>query len=96
MSDSGAVFLPSAIINDVTPHLTQFGERVVSKQILDWVTDAEKNVPYLKGGGRDAFGRKTSELVVSEGWRKLQEYGINQGYAYLWRCTFFEVDIACG
>lgn len=94
LPDLNTVFLPRNIINAVSPDLTQFGERVVSKQVLGWVTDAERNVPYLKGGGRDAFGRRTSELIVSEGWRKLQEYGINQGQAYLWRYKFFEADIS--
>ena len=94
LSYLNVVFLPLNIINAVAPDLTQFGERVVSKQILDWVTDAERNVPYLKGGGRDAFGKRTSELIVSEGWRKLQEYGINQGQAYLWRYKSFEADIS--
>ncbi len=61
------------------PDLSQLGEEVVSKKILDWVTDAEKNIPYLRGGGRDAFGRRTSELIVSEGWKRLQNYGIEQG-----------------
>lgn len=65
----------------MTPDLSTFGKEVVSKQILDWVTDAERNVPYLKGGGRDAFGRGTSELVVTEGWKRLQNFGIENGYA---------------
>ena len=37
-------------------------------------------MPYLKGGGRDVFGKKTSELVVGEGWRNLQDFGIASGY----------------
>jgi hypothetical protein len=78
------VFLPRSIIDDVSPELERFGQEVLSKRIFDWVTDAEKNVPYLRGGGRDAFGRKTSELVVGEGWRKLQEFGIENGYNFLY------------
>lgn len=64
----------------MTPELSAFGQEVLSKQILDWVTDAERNVPYLKGGGRDAFGKRTSELVVTEGWKRLQDFGIQNGY----------------
>lgn len=74
------VFLPKSIVNAVTPDLAQFGEEVLSKRILDWVTDAERNEPYVRGGGRDAFGRRTSELVVSEGWKNLQNFGIEHGY----------------
>ncbi|KAH9207051.1 hypothetical protein DL95DRAFT_528095 [Leptodontidium sp. 2 PMI_412] len=72
-------FLPQPILDSVTPELSAFGQEVLSKQILDWVTDAERNVPYLKGGGRDAFGKRTSELVVTEGWKRLQDFGIQNG-----------------
>jgi hypothetical protein len=78
------VFLPRSIIDDISPEFERFGQEVLSKRILDCVTDAEKNVPYLKGGGRDAFGKRTSELVVGEGWRELQEFGIQNGYDVLW------------
>jgi hypothetical protein len=43
------------------------------------VTDAERSQPYLRGNGRDAFGKPKSELVVTEGWRKLQDFGLQQG-----------------
>jgi len=73
------VFLPKSVIESITPELANFGDEILSKRIFDWVTDAERNVPYVRGGGRDAFGRRTSELVVSEGWRKLQNFGIENG-----------------
>jgi len=74
------VFLPHSVIESITPELAKFGDDILSKQIFDWVTDAERNVPYLRGGGRDAFGRRTSELVVSGGWKQLQRFGIENGY----------------
>ncbi|KAN0110611.1 acyl-CoA dehydrogenase/oxidase C-terminal [Hyaloscypha variabilis] len=73
------LFLPSSVIESIIPDLAKFGDEILSKQIFDWVTDAERNVPYVRGGGRDAFGRRTSELVVSEGWRQLQNFGIENG-----------------
>ncbi|CZR58870.1 related to acyl-CoA dehydrogenase [Phialocephala subalpina] len=73
------LFLPKGVSDVITLDLSSFGEKVLSKQILDWVTDAERNAPYLKGSGRDAFGRRTSELVVGVGWRELQDFGIGQG-----------------
>lgn len=73
------VFLPSSVAASITPELSRFGDEVLSKRILDWVTDAERNVPYVRGGGRDAFGKRTSELVVSEGWKNLQSFGIENG-----------------
>ena len=78
------VFLPRSILESVNPDFSRFGEDVLSKTVLDWVTDAERNVPYLKGGGRDAFGRRASELIVSEGWKRLQNFGIQNGYG---RCS---------
>lgn len=73
------MFLPKSAITSLTLDLANFGEEVLSKRIFEWVTDAERNVPYLKGGGRDAFGRRTSELVASEGWKNLQNFGIKNG-----------------
>lgn len=75
-----SVFLPRDIRDAIKPDLSNLGKEVLSKRVLDWVTDAERNVPYLKGGGRDAFGRRTSELIVTEGWRELQRFGIENGY----------------
>lgn len=31
------------------------------------------------GSGRDAFGRRTDELVTGEGWRNLQTMGLKEG-----------------
>ncbi|KAK3944103.1 hypothetical protein QBC46DRAFT_280412 [Diplogelasinospora grovesii] len=77
------VFLPPSILSSVSPGLRKFGEEVLDQQIFDWVTDAERNLPYLRGNGRDAFGRPLkstgSELVTTEGWRKLQECGFRNG-----------------
>ena len=81
------MFLPRSIINSVAPDLAGFGQEVLSKQILDWVTDAERDISYLKGEGRCAFGRRTSELIVTEGWRKLEAYGIEQGYVHAFYIT---------
>ncbi|GJC79732.1 acyl-CoA dehydrogenase family member 11 [Colletotrichum liriopes] len=73
------LFLPKHIIERVDVELAQFGEDVLSDRVFSWVTDSEKNKPYLKGNGRDAFGRPTSELIVGEGWRGLQDFGIRNG-----------------
>jgi len=73
------VFLPSSILEKVGPEIEQLGQDVLSQQIFDWITDAEKNQPYLRGSGRDAFGKPKSELVVTEGWKKLQDFGLEKG-----------------
>jgi len=71
--------MPSALIQEVEPEMAQLGEEVISPQIYNYITDAERNLPYLRGSGRDAFGRQTNELVTSEGWRKLQDFGKKNG-----------------
>ncbi|KAB5525751.1 hypothetical protein GE09DRAFT_1152512 [Coniochaeta sp. 2T2.1] len=73
------LFLPSSVLHTVEPDITKFGDDVLSPAIFDWVTDAERNLPYIRGSGRDAFGKPKSELIVAEGWKKLQEFGISNG-----------------
>ena len=73
------VFLPQPLLDQITPEAAQLGEEVLSQRVFDWVTDAEHNQPHLRGSGRDAFGSPKSELVVTEGWRKLQDFGFQQG-----------------
>ncbi|KAK0635791.1 hypothetical protein B0T17DRAFT_587167 [Bombardia bombarda] len=73
------LFLPPSVLDKIGPELAQLGDDVLTPQIFDWITDAEKNLPYLRGSGRDAFGKPRSELVVTEGWRKLQEFGLKNG-----------------
>lgn len=75
------LFLPADISRAVRPEITRLGDEVLQQRVFDWVTDAEKNQPYVTGGGRDAFGRPVStKLVVTEGWRKLQEFSIEKGF----------------
>ncbi|KAK3956952.1 acyl-CoA dehydrogenase/oxidase, partial [Pseudoneurospora amorphoporcata] len=75
------LYLPPTLLSSATPEISQLGDAVLHPQILDWITDSERNVPYLRGSGRDAFGRPSSkqELIVTEGWRKLQEFGFANG-----------------
>nr|CAD11366.1 conserved hypothetical protein [Neurospora crassa] len=73
------LYLPPSLLEKVTPEISRLGDAVLSQQIFDWITDAERNTPYLRGSGRDAFGRPKQELIVTEGWRKLQEFGFANG-----------------
>ncbi|KAI0867612.1 very-long-chain acyl-CoA dehydrogenase [Hypoxylon argillaceum] len=75
------LFLPADIAQTVAPEITRLGEEVLQQHVFDWVTDAEKNQPYVTGGGRHAFGQPVStKLVVAEGWRKLQDFSIEKGF----------------
>ena len=66
------------MLERITPDLERFGDRVMSKEVMDWVSDAERNVPFLRGSGYDSFRRRTDELVMAEGWRQLQAMGISE------------------
>ena len=59
------------------------GHDVLTDQIFALVTDAERNQPYVRGSGRDVFGQRAGELICTEGWRELQNFGITKGWAYL-------------
>ena len=71
------LFLPDNVRQATQGELTAFGEKVLTKEVLDLVTDAEKNLPYLRTW--DSWGRRRDELVTSEGWRKLSALGIQEG-----------------
>lgn len=71
------LFLPNQIRTEVLPDFQAFGDKVLSKQVLDWIADAEKNLPYIRPF--DAWGRRHDELVTSEGWRKLSAIGVQEG-----------------
>jgi hypothetical protein len=73
------VFLPPTVVDQISPDAARLGDEVLSEHIFDWVSDAERNQPHLRGNGRDAFGTPKSGLVVTEGWRRLQDFGIQKG-----------------
>ncbi|KAK8139591.1 very-long-chain acyl-CoA dehydrogenase [Apiospora sp. TS-2023a] len=75
-------FLPPKILEQVSSEIEQLGEEVLQPHIFDCITDAEKNLPYIRGGGKNAFGQPvSSELVVSEGWKTLQGLGFVKGFS---------------
>lgn len=77
------MFVPSSIRSQTEPELSALGDKVLTQDVFDAVTDAERNLPYLRGNGRDAFGRpRDDSLVVTEGWTRLQNFGIQNGSVY--------------
>lgn len=53
------MFLSRDVAAQNETEVSSLGHEVLSDQIFTWVSDAEHNPPYVKGGGRDAFGRWT-------------------------------------
>ncbi|KAI0531961.1 very-long-chain acyl-CoA dehydrogenase [Xylaria digitata] len=75
------LFLPTDIAQTVAPEISRLGDEVLHQRVFDWVTDAEKNQPYVTGGGRNAFGQPvSSRLVLTEGWKKLRDFSIEKGF----------------
>ncbi|CAJ2510384.1 Uu.00g050870.m01.CDS01 [Anthostomella pinea] len=78
------LFVPRDIAQTATPEMARLGAEVLEPQIFAWITDAERNPPHVSGSGKNAFGSPNSspnQLVLSEGWRKLQDFGLEKGFA---------------
>ncbi|KAH8671299.1 very-long-chain acyl-CoA dehydrogenase [Xylariales sp. PMI_506] len=74
------LFVPAQILDSTVNDIEQHCNEALEPRILDWVTDAEKNQPYLSGSGRNAFGEPvSSKLIVTEGWQRLQNRGFEKG-----------------
>ncbi|KAG6005832.1 hypothetical protein E4U21_007604 [Claviceps maximensis] len=73
------LFLSRNVMSQAEPEVLSLGKDVISEQVFAWVSDAERNKPYIKGHGRDAFGRWKGELVTGEGWRNLKDFSIAKG-----------------
>ena len=75
-----AWYLPSDVLDKIRPRLEKFGEEAVSDQVNEWISNAERQQPYVKS--RNLWGEKYphDRLVTSEGWKRLGEWGIKNGY----------------
>lgn len=73
------MFLPAELREQIEPEVAKLGQEVLADRIFAWITDAERNKPYLKGSGRNAFGQWQGKLIMAEGWRQLQEFGFAKG-----------------
>ena len=80
-------YLPKDLLELLQPRLEKFGEEAVSDQINEWISNAETQQPYVKS--RNLWGEKYphDRLVTSEGWKRLGEWGIRNGYAIKSICS---------
>lgn len=78
-----SLYLPSPIPTSISEDLVRFSHFVLSKRIIGYIADAERNTPYLKPLTSFGVENKDDPLVTSEGWRQLQETGIREGIVAL-------------
>lgn len=74
-----SLHLPSPIPQSIEEDLSRFSRLVLSKRVLSYVADAERNLPYLQPLTTFGAENKQNPLVTSEGWRALQDIGIKEG-----------------
>lgn len=72
-------YLPPDLLQNLQPRLEKFGDEAVSNQINEWVSNAERQQPYVKT--RNVWGAKyaSDRLVTSHGWKELGRWGIRNG-----------------
>lgn len=70
-------FLPEDVRNAVSLDLSRSGADVISPEIFAHVSDAERNLPYIKTW--DMWGRRVDEVVLSNGWINLRGKAIEEG-----------------
>lgn len=73
-------YLGSDLADDVLPQLTKFGDEAVSDTVHAWISNAEKEEPYVKQ--YDVWGRRYpyDKLVTAEGWKRLGAWGAKNGF----------------
>lgn len=74
-----SLYLPSPTAQVISEDLLRFSRLVLSKRILGYIADVERNTPFLKPLTSFGIENRDDPLVTGEGWRKLQGIGIREG-----------------
>lgn len=69
-------YLPSEVLDEINPDLTQFGKRTAGI-FREWARDAETNPPQLTHF--DAMGNRVDDIKVSNGWLELEKVAARDG-----------------
>jgi len=69
-------YFPKETLQEITIDLTLFGKRVAT-EFIEWARDAEVNKPKLVQF--DAYGNRVDEIIVAEGWKKLEKVAAEEG-----------------
>ena len=80
-------YLPPDVLEVVKPRLTQFGAEAVSDEVNEWISNAEKEQPYVKTRNVWAERYPYDRLITSHGWKEVGKWGSRNGYV---ACPHFE------
>ena len=74
------------------PDLARLAEEASSEQVMAWISNAEKQQPYVKN--HNAWGARydVDKLVTSEGWKSLRRWGAQNGYV----CSHIDFEDVSG
>ena len=76
LQDYLVCYFPSEALKEITPDLEQFGKRTATT-FIEWAREAETNPPKLIQ--YNAWGKKTDEIIVSQGWLNLEKVAAVDG-----------------
>lgn len=76
LQDYLRTYFPADAFKEITPDLTQFGQRTAT-QFIEWAREAELNKPQLIQF--DAWGKRVDEIKVSQGWLNLEKVAAEDG-----------------
>jgi alkylation response protein AidB-like acyl-CoA dehydrogenase len=74
-----SLFTPDSVLSSVHDELQAFSDRILSKEVMEYIVNAEHDLPYVSGSGFTSFGHPNGDsLVTSWGWRALQDIGFEE------------------
>ena len=76
-------YLPPAVFQKLIPSLTAFGAEAISDETYSWISNAERQRPYVKQ--YNVWGQRypVDRLVTSHGWKEVGKWGIRRGVVAL-------------
>ena len=76
-------YLPGSVLQKLTPSLRRFGSEAVSPETYAWISNAERQQPYVKQ--YNIWGQRypVDRLVTSHGWKEVGKWGIRRGVVAL-------------
>lgn len=70
-------YLPADYYARVEPDMRKLGDYVISEEMMDALTDAERNVPYVIP--YTAYGRRIDKLITTWGWKHMKKISAKEG-----------------